>query len=75
MNASPHVPTDHEPEDPATGFPLVDIAQALAGAAITSAPAVAAISRTVRSTVAVVQPAVSGWLRIAARFCRVRFSG
>ena len=67
-----HIPTDFEPEDPSANRPFADIATALAGAAITSAPAVAAISKSVRSTVAVVQPAVSNWLRIAARLCRFR---
>lgn len=67
-----HIPTDYAPEDPSANRPFADIATALAGAAITSAPAVAAIRKSVRSTVAIVQPAVSGWLRIAARLCRFR---
>ncbi len=67
-----HVPTDYAPEDPSANRPFADIATALAGAAITSAPAVEVIHKTVKATVAVVQPAVSNWLRIAARVCRFR---
>ena len=67
-----HLPTDLQPDDRPAPHPLADIAQALAGAAVTSAPTVAALGKTVRTTLAVVQPTVSGWLRVAARVCRLR---
>ena len=68
---TPRIPTDVDREGRPSPRPFPDVAEALAGAAVTVATAVAALHEAVRLAVAVVQPALSGWLRLAARLCRV----
>ena len=67
---TPHVPTDYAPEERVSLRRFPDVARALVGAVVTLSRAIAALHQAVRLAVAVVQPALSGWLQLARRLCR-----